>query len=101
MLTSFEIGRNFVLYKGNKTDKVGNKGQLVCNLLGVQKCKKCMETGELYGDWRITRQSQIYVCCFRAQNMKGNNYNCYEAMTYKPNKDSICAKRKIIDGNHL
>ena len=26
--------------------------------------------------------------------MKGNNYNCYEAMTYKPNKHSIYAKKK-------
>lgn len=33
--------------------------------------------------------------------MKGNNHNLYEAMTHKPNKDSICAERKIIDGNHL
>ena len=47
MLTSFEIGRNFVLHKGSKAGIVGNKGQLVCNLLGVQKCKKFMETGKL------------------------------------------------------
>ena len=50
MLISFETGRDLALHKGNKTGIVGNKGQLVPNLQGVQKCKKFME------NWRTVCQ---------------------------------------------